>query len=240
LYLEHDPPLKIPTDTRHVVDDPNVTIVHVTHYNRLMWDNGDSPTEVVDHGILSQEVSYKGDIPKGIVVINNLDERGRRLGLDVFEQVRKHVPLDLIGMGSEKLNGLGEILHPRIPEFISHYRFFFNPIRYTSLGLAVLEAMTVGLPVVGLATTEMVTVIKNGKSGILHTNVDYLIEKMKLLIEDHSLAARIGAEGKAYVENRFNIQRFCSDWQRVLTAAMHRVSGNRSKQRAEKEREVPV
>lgn len=37
IYLEHDPPQTVPTDTRHVVDDPDVTIVQVTHSNRLMW-----------------------------------------------------------------------------------------------------------------------------------------------------------------------------------------------------------
>jgi len=40
-------------------------------------------------------------------------------------------------------------------------RFFFNPIRYTSLGLAVCEAMMVGMPIIGLATTEMATTVQN-------------------------------------------------------------------------------
>ena len=35
IYLEHDPPQGVPTDTRYVVDDPDVTIVHVTHFNKL-------------------------------------------------------------------------------------------------------------------------------------------------------------------------------------------------------------
>ena len=30
IYLEHDPPRAHPTDTRHLVDDPNVLLVHVT------------------------------------------------------------------------------------------------------------------------------------------------------------------------------------------------------------------
>src|SRR3982751_5146353 len=32
IYLEHDPPRQHPTDTRHVVNDPTVTVVHVTHF----------------------------------------------------------------------------------------------------------------------------------------------------------------------------------------------------------------
>src|SRR5688500_16124285 len=52
VYLEHDPPQGVPTDTRHVVNDPDVTLVHVTHFNRLMWDSGQTPTHVIDHGVI--------------------------------------------------------------------------------------------------------------------------------------------------------------------------------------------
>jgi glycosyltransferase involved in cell wall biosynthesis len=212
IYLEHDPPQEVPTDTRHVVDDPSVTMVHVTHFNKLMWDNGRTSAVVIDHGILPATVSYSGRLDRGIVVINNLQERGRRLGLDVFEYVRERIPIDLIGMDTEKIGGLGEILHPQLPEFISQYRFFFNPIRYTSLGLAVLEAMSIGIPVVGLATTELVTVIKNGFSGFIHTDVDYLVDKMRELLENREWAASIGRNGREVANNRFNIDRFIKDW----------------------------
>ncbi|MEJ7681997.1 MAG: hypothetical protein WKG06_29925 [Segetibacter sp.] len=33
IYLEHDPPREVPTDTKHVVDDPEMLLVHVTHFN---------------------------------------------------------------------------------------------------------------------------------------------------------------------------------------------------------------
>jgi hypothetical protein len=220
IYLEHDPPQKVPTDTRHVIYDSPVTLVHVTHFNKLMWDSGNTRSFVIDHGIAGFDATYTGELDRGIVVINNLDERGRRLGWDVFEEVRKFVPVDLIGMGTKKIGGLGEILHPQLPDFIRRYRFFFNPIRYTSLGLAVLEAMMVGLPVVGLATTEMVTVITNGKNGILHTNIEYLIEKMNMLVADKEHAKQLGEEGRKTVLDRFNINRFTDDWHRLITSVV--------------------
>ncbi len=230
IYLEHDPPQQVPTDTRHVVNDPSITLVHVTHFNKVMWDNGSTPAVVIDHGIVPNGVSYQGDIPKGIVVINNLNERGRRLGLDIFLEVREKVPLDLIGMDTKKIGGLGEILHPQLPEFISQYRFFFNPIRYTSLGLAVLEAMTMGVPVVGLATTELVTVIENEVSGFIHTDIDYLIRKMNDLIANPTLAAEIGLKGRQVAGRRFNIERFVSDWEHLFKRV---TSGTPALQRAD-------
>lgn len=166
IYLEHDPPWGHPTNTRHPVQDPEILIVHVTHFNRLMWDNGNAKTAVIEHGVLMPPISYSGTLNRGIVVINNLPDRGRLLGFDIFQEVKKHIPLDLVGMGTEKY-GIGEVLHSDLPAFISQYRFFFNPIRYTSLGLAVLEAMMLGIPVVGMATTELAVVIQNESNGFI-------------------------------------------------------------------------
>jgi glycosyltransferase involved in cell wall biosynthesis len=215
VYIEHDPPRQHPTDTKHILNDPEVTLVHVTHFNRLMWDSNNTPTRVIEHGVTTPQVNYSGDIAKGIVVINNLPSRGRLLGLDIFLEARQHVPLDLVGMGTGDL-GLGEVLHPQLPEFQSHYRFFFNPIRYTSLGLAVCEAMMMGIPVVGLATTELSAVIDNGYSGFIHTDVNYLIEKMQLLINNPELAKEIGSNGRDIAMKRFNIQRFVNDWEQLF------------------------
>lgn len=213
IFIEHDPPRESPTDTRHVVDDPEVLLVHVTHFNALMWDSGRTPTRIIPHGVLVPDgVRYTGTKPKGIVVINNLATRGRRLGLDVYQYVSRHVPLDLVGMGSKNLGGLGEIPQKDLPAFMAEYRFFFNPIRYTSLGLAVCEAMTVGLPIVGLATTEMPVTVVNGESGWVDTSVDRLIGRMKSLLEDPAAARRLGEGARRHALAAFNIERFANDW----------------------------
>jgi glycosyltransferase involved in cell wall biosynthesis len=215
IYLEHDPPRQHPTDTKHLVDDPEVTLVHVTHFNNLMWDNNHTPTAVIEHGVTDPGNLYNGTLAKGLVVINNLPERGRLLGFDIFQRVKNEIPLDLIGMGTGKW-GLGEVLHPQLPAFQSQYRFFFNPIRYTSLGLAICEAMMIGIPVVGLATTELSAVIDNGCSGFIHTDVNYLIDKMNLLLNDAALAAEIGNNGREAALKRFNIGRFTAEWEALF------------------------
>jgi glycosyltransferase involved in cell wall biosynthesis len=215
VYLEHDPPRQHPTDTRHIMQDSEVTFVHVTHFNQLMWDNGPIKTTVIEHGVLQSPVSFSGELEKGIVVINNLPSRGRLLGLDLFLEARKHVPLDLVGMNTGDM-GLGEVLHPQLPEFISRYRFFFNPIRWTSLGLAICEAMMVGIPVVGMATTELSSVIQNERSGFIHTDLKYLIHKMKMLLDDKDFAKKIGSEGRKAAIERFNIQRFTKEWKELF------------------------
>jgi hypothetical protein len=213
IYLEHDPPRESPTDTRHPVDDPNVLLVQVTPFNELMWDSGRTPTRVIEHGVLVPEgVRYSGELPRGLVVVNNLRKRGRRLGADLFERARHHVPLDLVGMEAETVGGLGEIQPDRLAAFEVHYRFLFNPIRYTSLGLAVVEAMMLGMPIVGFATTEMATVVENGVAGYVDTRLDRLVERMRELIADPAAAHRLGQGARAYARERFSIERFAHNW----------------------------
>lgn len=217
IYIEHDPPQEHPTNTRHWVDDPDTLLVHVTPFNALMWDNGRTPVRVIEHGVkLLQNARYTGHRERGVVVVNNLDHRGRRLGIDVYEQVRQAVPLTLVGMGAERVGGDGEIPNPQLPGFMAEHRFFFNPIRYTSLGLAVVEAMMVGLPIVGLATTEMVTVIRNGENGFVDTRIDRLIDAMRMLLADAESAREMGAAARETALSRFSIERFVDDWQAAL------------------------
>jgi hypothetical protein len=221
VYVEHDPPREHPTDTKHVVDDPDVLLVHVTAFNDLMWDSGRTPTRVIEHGVTVPDgVAYTGELARGIVVVNNLDTRGRRLGADIFERARDVVPLDLAGMGSERLGGLGAFPRAALAELTARYRFFFHPIRYTSFGMAACEAMMLGLPIVALATTEMPTVIENGVSGYIDTSVPRLIDAMRELVNEPQRAREMGERARQLAVERFGIARFARDWDAVLRDAV--------------------
>src|SRR5581483_6596543 len=110
----------------------------------------------------------------------------------------------------------------------ARYRFFFNPIRYTSLALAVCEAMALGMPVVGLATTEMATAVENGVSGYVDTRLDVLAERMRALLADRELAARLGEGARRTAASRFGLGRFAREWD----AALRAVAGRRERQAA--------
>ena len=223
IYLEHNTPRVHPTDTRHPVDDPNVLLVHVTHFNNVMWDSGRCPTVVIEHGVpTGSEFPYTGELDRGIVVVNHIKRRARIAGYDVWEKMRQRVPLDMAGMGSEELGGLGDIPHRELSQAEARYRFFFNPIRYTSLPLALLEAMALGMPIVALATTEVPAAVEDGVSGYVSNNLDYLKDGMLRLIEDRSLAQQMGRRARQAAIERYSIERFARDWDKAFAIAMGR------------------
>jgi hypothetical protein len=221
IYLEHNTPRPHPTDSRHVVDDPNVLLVHVTHFNRLMWDNGRTPTTVIEHSVLLDPTArYTGERREGVMVVNGMQKRPRISGYDLFLYARERVPLTCAGMETAQLGGLGDMSYRTMHHVIGERRFLFSPMRYTSLPLAVIEGLTIGMPVVALATTELPTVIEDGVHGYLSCDIDALVERMRFLLDNPAEARRMGANARRLAEERFGIERFKRDWDRAFAQAV--------------------
>jgi len=110
----------------------------------------------------------------------------------------------------------------QLAAFQARYRFFFNPIRYTSLGLAVCEAMMLGMPILGLATTEMATVVDNGVSGYVDTDAARLVVRMRELLRDSAEAKRLGDAARRQALERFNIGRFTRNSEEAFSLVMSR------------------
>lgn len=221
IYLEHNTPFPDPVASRHPFTDPHGLLVHVTHYNQLMWNNGLTPTRVIEHSVaIDPEAVYKGTRPEGITVMNSMPRRGRKVGLDLFLEARRHIPIQLAGFENGGLAGLGDIPYPRLHHLVGEYRFLFSPCRYTSLPLAVVEALTIGMPVVALATTELPDVIENGVHGYISNDLRVLIDGMQRLIDDPDHARELGANAKDLAVRRFGLARFARDWDAAFAQAI--------------------
>jgi len=215
-YIEHNPPAPLAAETVHAFRHERGLLVHVTPYNAVMWDSGGMPQQVVEHGVPDPGLLYQGKLARGVTVVNHLARRGRRVGADLYADAAGKVPLDLIGMGSEEMGGLGEIPNMEVAAFMARYRFFFSPVRYASLGLSLVEAMLCGVPVVGFAATELPCVITSGRDGYVDTRPARLQEVMQQLLHDAKLARAWGLEGRRTALARFSMDRFVADWNRIF------------------------
>jgi glycosyltransferase involved in cell wall biosynthesis len=61
-----------------------------------------------------------------------------------------------------------------------------------------------------------VTVIENGRNGYLATDPKALIGPMRALLADPEKARKLGQAARATALERFNLQRFAADWERLF------------------------
>lgn len=221
IYLEHNTPKPDAVHTRHPVAEKDILLAHVTHFNRVMWDNGQAPTVVIEHSVaIAPGARYSGTLERGITVVNGPRKRPRIAGLDIYLRAAQSVPLALAGMQTEALGGLGDVPYRDLHRRMGEYRLLFSPMRYTSLPLAVIEAMTLGMPVVALATTELPTVIEDGITGYVSCDVERLIANMRHLLAHPEEARRIGERARVVARERFGLRRFADDWNAAFERAM--------------------
>jgi Glycosyl transferases group 1 len=216
VYLEHNAPEGRISEMRHpAADRDGITIVHVTHFNDLFWDAGSTPTRVIEHGIVDPGYRYTGELPRAAVVVNEAARRGRVTGTDLLPRLNGQVPIDLFGMGAGELGGIEDLPQARLHDEMARRRVYLHPIRWTSLGLSLLEAMSLGMPVVALATTEAVEAVPDS-AGVLSTNVDRLRRAVQELVADPERARAAGLAARAAVEDRYSLERFLADWDALL------------------------
>lgn len=91
----------------------------------------------------------------------------------------------------------------------------------------------VGMPIIGLATTEMVTAVENGVSGYVDTDVDRLVEVMQILLSHPEEAQRLGRGARSQALKRFNIERFINDWNEAFSSVTGNVAENANQRQQE-------
>jgi hypothetical protein len=227
VWVEHNAPQgRIDAMTHPAADRPDVIVVHVTHANALFWDTGSTRTTVIEHGIIDPGARYTGELPHAAVAINEPERRGRVVGADLLAPLARAAPLDLFGMGARRcadglqLAGVVVVGHEDLPQHELHgelakRRTYVHTARWTSLGLSLLEAMHLGMPIVALATLEVPAAVPDA-AGVVTTRVDVAVDAVRRFTADPEEAALRGKAARAAALERYSLGRFLADWDRLL------------------------
>jgi hypothetical protein len=220
VYVEHNAPQGRIADMRHpAADRDDLLLVHVTHFNDLFWDAGATETRVIEHGIVDPGERYTGELPRAAAVVNEARRRGRVTGTDLLARFAEAAPVDLFGIDAANapapVHAIGDLPHDELHTEMARRRVYLHPIRWTSLGLSLLEAMHLGMPVVAPATTEVVEAVP-AEAGAVSTRVDLLADELSRLIADPDEAAERGRAARAAALARYGLDRFLAEWDEVL------------------------
>jgi hypothetical protein len=233
VYLEHNTPDQNPCTQRHILADrTDIPLVHVTHFNELFWDNGRAPTTVIEHGIIDPSARYTGELSRAAVVVNEPGRRGRVVGADLVDRFLPVAPVDIFGMQARRFADAHVHAAGLAPDRLVGYeqevptqdqmhtelarrRAYLHLTRWTSLGLTLIEAMQLAMPVLTLASTEAVAAVPP-EAGEVSTDVNRLVQRLRTFLAEPELARACGLAARTAALERYGLKRFLADWDVLL------------------------
>lgn len=231
VYVEHNTPSGNVPDSRHpLADQDDIVLVHVTHFNALIWDSGRAPWVVIEHGIADPGHRYTGELPSAGVVINDAVRRWRVTGTDLLPAFATAAPLDVFGMGDEELPARlgieadrlslrGDLGQEALYREIARRRVYLYTSRWTSLGLSLVEAMHLGMPVVAVASTATATAVP-GDAGVVSADIGELVHGLRRLTGDRARAERMGSRAREFALRHYGLDAFLRNWDALLERAV--------------------
>ncbi|GAB7189332.1 glycosyltransferase [Kineococcus sp. NUM-3379] len=229
VYVEHDAPRAGAADSRHpLAEQSTIPVVHVTRFNRTFWDCGSARTRVVDHGVLDPGYRYTGASASLAALVNEPVRRWRIAGTDLLLRAAEELPVSLYGMGVESLarqvegtaagknlTVLEDLPQARVHELVGEHRAYLHPYRWTSLGLSLIEAMMIGMPVLALPATAAPEAVPPS-AGVLSSDPDVLLAAARRWVHEPEEARERGLAAREHALAAFGVERFLRDWDDVL------------------------
>lgn len=195
--------------------------VFISEFSRKAWGWGEAEAEVVHHGIDTETFS-----PNELLVdkkahvlsaVNDWVKRDWCCGFRLWQEVAKDLPHFVVG----DTPGLSKPT-ASVAELVMRYReaqVFLNTSLVSPVPTALLEAMACGCAVVSSATCMVPDIIENGKNGFVSNDPRELAGYCRLLLQDADMCVKLGRAARQTILDRFSLEAFVANWQRVLTNA---------------------
>jgi len=185
------------------IDHYKIVVIHggVDQYNQFKKENQNTNSKII--------LSVGPLIPL----------KGHRFTIEAMEKIVKIFPncgLVIVGEGEEKNNLIIQVEKARLQHFIDFYDIlphdqllrlmassiiFVLPSWAEGLGMVYLEAMALGIPVIGCKGQGIEDIISHGETGLLVKPKDSeeLSNLILMLLKDEGLRVRIGQAGQQTV-----------------------------------------
>lgn len=179
----------------HNIDDPNITVIKhgidTTYWNG--WTGGDG---------------------KVMTAVWNYPQRNKICGFDLYQEITKGLQTNPWGDSPGFSKNADNVDHLR--ELYRHASVYLNTTLWSSCPFSLLEAMSVGCPIVTTATTAMPEFIQDGVNGFITNDPIVMRERLKQLIDDPELGKKIGDAGRKTIIEQFGQERFLNEWNEVF------------------------
>ncbi|MBF0109366.1 MAG: glycosyltransferase [Magnetococcales bacterium] len=213
-------PMMVQQTLKHYLELTGGHVVAVSRAKGESW--GFAGGDVVEFGVDPEHyLPWVGDMAAGLRVANQIDRKKELLNWDFHRAAFTGIPVTIVGDNPEMPG-----VHPSrdwedLKKILSHHRFFIHtahPSLEDGYNMATIEAMAAGLPVLG--NVHPTSPIEHGVSGFLCDDPGTLRLHAKQLLEDRSLAERMGRQARQKVTDFFSRSRFAAGFMKVIQKAL--------------------
>jgi glycosyltransferase involved in cell wall biosynthesis len=120
-----------------------------------------------------------------------------------------------LGLSPVRCREFDDLPQRALHERLARCRVYLHPYRWTSLGLSLIEAMHLAMPVVAVAATEVPLAVPPA-AGVVSSDVAALHNAIRRFIKDPAAARDAGAAARDAARARYGLGRFLRDWDEVL------------------------
>ena len=208
----------------------------VVIYNAVDWSQLDTTRTRQE---LRAEVGVPSDAPLAGIIARLTEQKAHRVLFDAMVSRPELTALHLLVVGDGDLRddlrrraeqlGLGGRVHfvgarRDLGNILGAIDMFVMPSLWEGLPLSLVLAMGAGLPVIASRVAGIPEVVKDNVSGLLVNpgDVPQLATALVRVMQDNTLRARLGEEGRAFVRPRFGVDRYIASittlYNNLLTA----------------------
>lgn len=177
------------------MDDPNITVIK-HGMDTDFWEG------------------WVGGDGKILTTVWNYPQRNLICGFDLYKEVTKGLPTNPVGDSpgfSKMADSTDHLL-----TLYCRASVFLNTTLWSTTPFGLLEAMSVGCPIVTTATTAMPSFIEDGVNGFITNDPKVMRDRLQQLINEPELGKKIGEAGRQTIIKQFGQQQFLDEWNKAF------------------------
>lgn len=163
---------------------------------------------------------YRGDGDDVLLVSHRMAVRPHIKGLRHMQPLSEEFALTLVGRHNQGVKGaVGPASN--FEELLEHYRSFKVFLNCSHvLGMSILEAMAVGMPVVTFKTINS-DVVENKVTGLVVNSLEEARLALRELLSNWDYALQLGRNARARIRERFLPENFRNRWNTLFYRAAY-------------------
>tara|TARA_B100001094_G_C18192240_1_gene808061 strand:+ start:3161 stop:4162 length:1002 start_codon:yes stop_codon:yes gene_type:complete len=195
--------------------------VFISEYSVKKWSMN-CHTDVIHHSVDSElfkpvEVEKQNKV---LSVVNDFTERDYCCNYEGWKRItnglrNENTEIKVVGTCSKGLAKPAQSLDALVKEYCSA-SVFLNTSTVSPVPTSLLEAMSCGSAVVSTATCMIPEIIENGVNGFISNDEEELKTYVKKLLDDNSLAKKMGEAARQTILEQFSEDKFINNWNNIF------------------------